>query len=71
MPTRPLLDFGAGYVKRSLSELPLQGTQAPWLMSMDYYSDTKLLKEDSVEDSSLRFSSHVREGPAGSGRARA
>jgi monooxygenase len=59
MPTRPLLDFGAGYVQRSLSGLPRQGTQAPWLMSMDYYSDTKLLKEDSVEDANLRFSSHL------------
>ncbi|NMO15668.1 NAD(P)/FAD-dependent oxidoreductase [Pyxidicoccus fallax] len=61
MPTRPLLDFAAGYVQRSLGELPRQGMQAPWLMSMDYYSDTKLLKEDSVEDPNLRFSSHVRE----------
>ncbi|QSQ27151.1 NAD(P)/FAD-dependent oxidoreductase [Pyxidicoccus parkwayensis] len=61
MPTRPLLDFGAGYVKRSISELPRQGMQAPWLMSMDYYSDVKLLKEDSVEDPNLRFSSHVRD----------
>jgi monooxygenase len=56
MPTRPLLDFGAGYVKRSLSELPRQGAQAPWVMLMDYYSDMKLLKEDSVEDANLRFS---------------
>jgi monooxygenase len=56
MPTRPLLDFGAGYVKRSLSELPQQGAQAPWVMLMDYYSDMKLLKEDSVEDANLRFS---------------
>jgi monooxygenase len=60
MPTRPLLDFGAGYVQRSISELPRQGMQAPWLMSMDYYSDVKLLKEASVEDPNLHFSSHVR-----------
>jgi cation diffusion facilitator CzcD-associated flavoprotein CzcO len=60
MPTRPLLDFAAGYVQRSLDMLPRQGDRAPWRMSMDYHSDTKLLKEDSVEDRNLRFSSHVR-----------
>ncbi len=59
MPTRPLLDFAAGYVKRSLDTLPRQGAQAPWLMSMDYHSDTRLLREDSVTDPNLRFSSHV------------
>ncbi|QKE84497.1 NAD(P)/FAD-dependent oxidoreductase [Arthrobacter sp. NEB 688] len=41
--TRPLLDFGAGYVQRSLSMLPKQGAAAPWLMSMDYHSDRRLL----------------------------
>jgi cation diffusion facilitator CzcD-associated flavoprotein CzcO len=58
MPRRPLLDINAGYVKRSMDQLPRQGDRAPWLMSMDYFADTKLLKEDSVEDPSLRFSSH-------------
>ncbi|WNG20372.1 flavin-containing monooxygenase [Cystobacter fuscus] len=60
MPTRPLLDFGAGYVQRSVDALPRQGNRAPWLMSMDYHSDVKLLREDPVEDQNLRFSSHVR-----------
>ncbi|MGN6782779.1 MAG: flavin-containing monooxygenase [Marmoricola sp.] len=43
MPTRPLLDFGAGYVQRSLATLPKQGPEAPWLMSMNYQADRKLL----------------------------
>ena len=43
-PTRPLLDFGAGYVQRSLDELPRQGPRAPWLMSLDHQSDRRLLK---------------------------
>lgn len=43
MPTRPLLDFGAGYVQRSLGELPRQGPHAPWRMSMNYHDDRKLL----------------------------
>ncbi|UJR85159.1 flavin-containing monooxygenase [Sandaracinus amylolyticus] len=59
MKTRPLLDFGAGYVKRSLHELPRQGEAYPWLMSMDYVEDTKLLREGSVEDRHLRFRPRV------------
>jgi hypothetical protein len=31
---------------------------------MDYYSDTKLLKEDSVEDPNLHFSSPARPAAA-------
>ena len=57
MPTRPLLDFAAGYVKRSLDTLPRQGDRAPWLMSMDYHVDTKLLQDQPIEDGHLRFSS--------------
>lgn len=60
MPTRPLLDFAAGYVQRSIDEFPRQGDRGPWLASTDYYSDARMLKEDSVEDKDLRFSSHVR-----------
>ena len=57
MAKRPLLDFAAGYVKRSIDHLPRQGDRAPWVTSVDYYSDAKLLKEGSVEDPNLRFSS--------------
>ncbi len=35
-PTRPLLDFGAGYVVRSVHEFPKQGSTPPWELSMDY-----------------------------------
>ncbi|MEI8080310.1 MAG: NAD(P)/FAD-dependent oxidoreductase [Actinomycetes bacterium] len=65
MPTRPLLDFGAGYVQRSLSELPRKGSAAPWLMSMNYHDDRKLLR-GSVVDRYLHFSSPTSRatGPA-------
>lgn len=56
MPTRPLLDFAAGYVQRALPDMPRQGERAPWLMSMDYEVDTKLLLEDHVADEHLKFS---------------
>jgi cation diffusion facilitator CzcD-associated flavoprotein CzcO len=55
MPTRPLLDFDAGYVTRSLDSLPRQGADAPWLMSMNYQADVKLLRMDSVVDPHLKF----------------
>jgi cation diffusion facilitator CzcD-associated flavoprotein CzcO len=56
MPTRPLLDFKAGYVQRSLAELPKQGPTDPWLMSMSYHDDRKLLRNGDVIDENLRFS---------------
>ncbi len=59
MPTRPLLDFGAGYIKRSLDALPRQGTDAPWLTSMHYHADVKLLRTDRVDDPHLVFSTHA------------
>ncbi|BDX31870.1 hypothetical protein TUM20985_24170 [Mycobacterium antarcticum] len=55
MATRPLLDLGAGYVKRSIDQLPRQGDTAPWQMSMNCRSDLKVLREGSVEDANLRF----------------
>jgi cation diffusion facilitator CzcD-associated flavoprotein CzcO len=55
MPSRPLLEFSAGYVKRALAELPRQGPAAPWVMSMDYFLDAKLLRRGPVADPNLRF----------------
>ncbi|MER5536763.1 flavin-containing monooxygenase [Streptomyces mirabilis] len=64
MPTRPLLDFGAGYVKRSLHMMPRQGLAYPWLMSMNYHSDVKLLRGGPIEDDNLRFTSVARHAKA-------
>lgn len=55
MPTRPLLDFGAGYVRRALAQLPRQGLQAPWAMPMDYRRDAKVLRQGPVQDPCLHF----------------
>ena len=55
-PTRPFLDFGAGYIRRVLDQLPRQGERAPWLTSMSYFSDVKLLRRLPVEDDELQFS---------------
>ncbi|SDD49935.1 Predicted flavoprotein CzcO associated with the cation diffusion facilitator CzcD [Geodermatophilus telluris] len=57
MPTRPFLDFAAGYIQRAVDVLPRQGDRMPWLTSMDYADDVKLLRADSVVDPELAFSS--------------
>ncbi|MFI8513323.1 flavin-containing monooxygenase [Streptomyces sp. NPDC085460] len=59
LPTRPMLDFGAGYVRRALDRLPRQGPEAPWATSTSYRSDRRLLRRDGIADGHLRFS-----GPA-------
>ncbi|GAB3130364.1 NAD(P)/FAD-dependent oxidoreductase [Tsukamurella serpentis] len=46
MPTRPALDFDAGYVRRALHELPRQGDSDDWRMSMSYFEDAKRLRRD-------------------------
>ncbi|GAA5021269.1 flavin-containing monooxygenase [Streptomyces siamensis] len=56
MQTRPFLDFAAGYIQRAVDQLPRQGDRMPWLTSMDYHSDVKLLRADSVVDPELHFS---------------
>ncbi|MEV4556296.1 NAD(P)/FAD-dependent oxidoreductase [Kitasatospora sp. NPDC049285] len=55
MPTRPLLDFGAGYIQRALADLPRQGPAAPWVMSSDYLDDRKVLRSGPLVDEHLHF----------------
>jgi hypothetical protein len=56
MPTRPLLDFKAGYVLRALDRFPRQGEQAPWQVVMSYADDIKALRNGDVDDGAMRFS---------------
>lgn len=55
--TRPLLDFGAGYIQRSLDTLPRQGADFPWETSFSYAADAKIFKRGAVDDPALQFSS--------------
>ena len=52
---RPLLDFSAGYVLRSMDGFPKQGSSGPWTIAMDYWSDFERLRKGPVEDAALRF----------------
>lgn len=77
MPTRPLLDFGAGYVQRAVAALPRQGVYDPWQTSLAYRTDVRLMRELPLADSCLQFSrpmpgpapAHPQPVPAGSAGA--
>lgn len=51
----PFLDFGAGYVQRSLHELPSQGATSPWKLAMNYAIDVVTLRRGRVDDGAMRF----------------
>ena len=53
---RPLLDFAAGYVQRSLHRFPKSGSRAPWRLGMNYAQDVLTLRHGGIEDAALRFS---------------
>ena len=53
---RPLLDFDAGYVQRSIHELPRGGDRKPWALAMNYAIDAVTLRRGSVEEG-MRFES--------------
>jgi monooxygenase len=52
---RPILDFAAGYVQRSIDEFPKQGDRSPWELTMDYSKDVPLFAGQPLDDGSLRF----------------
>jgi monooxygenase len=52
---RPLLDFQAGYVLRSIDEFPKAGSRAPWRLGMSYAHDVLTLRHRSVDDGAMRF----------------
>ncbi len=51
----PLLDFDAGYIKRAVDILPMQGSKAPWKVYQNYLRDSFLLKYSSIKDKFLEF----------------
>ena len=55
MTLRPLFDFGAGYIRRAVDELPRQGDIDPWRMSMRYRDDLALLRDGPVLDEWLQL----------------
>src|SRR5690606_4887042 len=39
VPSEPLLDLDAGYVKRAADRLPVRGTRGPWRLRQNYLVD--------------------------------
>jgi cation diffusion facilitator CzcD-associated flavoprotein CzcO len=56
----PLLDFDAGYVLRSLAQLPKSGSKAPWKLRMNYAADVMALRFGSVDDGVMRWGAPAR-----------
>jgi monooxygenase len=65
LPTEPFIDLKAGYVLRSLHELPRQGAVPPWRLHQNYFRDIRLLRHGPVDDA-MEFSpgpSEARDRP--------
>ncbi len=59
----PLLDFEAGYVKRSEHLLPKAGSREPWRLGMSYVQDLFTLRHRPISDEALRFSRKPKTAP--------
>jgi monooxygenase len=55
LTTLPLLDFGAGYVQRSVHLFPRQGSRHPWSVARSYHRDVRNLRHEPVEHPALKF----------------
>jgi monooxygenase len=53
---RPLMDFSAGYVLRSIDQFPRSGPRAPWRLSGSYPHDVVTLRHGKINDGTMRFS---------------
>ena len=64
MPTRPLLDFQAGYVQRVINDFPREGDREPWALKMNFLYDRKQLRKTPIEDGLLQFSRAGAKAPS-------
>ncbi|WP_426245475.1 flavin-containing monooxygenase [Nocardioides sp. LHG3406-4] len=53
---RPFMDFMAGYVLRSLDQLPKQGDVEPWRLRQNYLYDVRSIRRAPIDDGVLAFS---------------
>ncbi len=59
----PIIDFSSGYVRRSIEQLPKQGSREPWRLKQNYLLDSRMIRRAPLDDGSLRFSAAGREQP--------
>jgi monooxygenase len=57
----PFIGLSAGYVQRSLTALPQQGSRAPWKLYQNYVRDLLLMRRGPLQDEGIRFTAPVRE----------
>ncbi|SOH94693.1 Predicted flavoprotein CzcO associated with the cation diffusion facilitator CzcD [Monaibacterium marinum] len=55
MPRKPAVPLTAGYIKRGVGELPLQGNRAPWRVHQNYLRDIYEFRYAPVDDGVLTF----------------
>ena len=55
MTTEPWLDFSSGYVQRTISRFPKQGSKLPWKLNQNYKRDIKLLRKGELADGVMTF----------------
>ncbi len=69
----PLIDLAAGYIQRSIAEMPKQGSKAPWRLRQNYARDILPLRHGKLEDGVLQFrrAGATVQVPSGRPRARA
>lgn len=61
VPTEPIIDLTAGYVLRSIDELPRQGARTPWRLHQNYPLDILMLRHGKLEDEGIEFAGAQRE----------
>ncbi|MFJ6087866.1 flavin-containing monooxygenase [Streptomyces sp. NPDC092369] len=56
---RPLLDFSAGYVQRSIDRFPRSGSKEPWRPGNNYLRDLITFRRARLDDEALRYSNPI------------
>jgi cation diffusion facilitator CzcD-associated flavoprotein CzcO len=64
---QPLLNLDSGYILRSLSEFPQQGSETPWRLRQNYPLDAVALRMGKLEDGVLRLAGRGARPAAGDG----
>jgi monooxygenase len=55
-PRTPIVDLQAGYVLRSIDQMPKQGGRLPWRLHQNYLKDIRLLRNGPLDDEGIVFS---------------
>jgi monooxygenase len=51
----PWVNFSSGYIQRSISKMPKQGSKAPWRLNQNYVKDLLALRYGSLKDEAMTY----------------